>query len=47
LSGKNLKADLKQLEEEKKIKEMIRKTPVFDRFKGQVEIAVSDEGLRK
>jgi chemotaxis protein MotB len=38
---------MKQLEEEKKkIEEMIRKTPVFDRFKGQVEVTVSDEGLR-
>jgi chemotaxis protein MotB len=45
--SKNPDADMKQLEEEKKkIEEMIRKTPVFDKFKGQVEVTVSEEGLR-
>jgi chemotaxis protein MotB len=45
--SKDPEVDTKQLEEEKKkIEEMIRKTPVFDKFKGQVEITVSDEGLR-
>jgi len=39
--------DLKQLEEEKKkIEEIIRKTPAFEKFQGQVEITVSNEGLR-
>ncbi len=39
--------DLKQLEEEKKkIEEMIKNTPAFDKFRGQVEISVTNEGLR-
>ena len=39
--------DLKQLEEErKKIEEMIKNTPTFDKFKGQVEVSVTNEGLR-
>jgi chemotaxis protein MotB len=39
--------DLKQLEEQKKkIEEIIKNTPAFDKFKGQVEITVTNEGLR-
>jgi len=42
LLRKNLKADLKQLEEEKKVEEKIWKTPVSDRFKGEAEIMGSE-----
>ena len=39
--------DLKQLEEQKKkIEEIIKNTPAFDKFKGQVEVTVTNEGLR-
>ena len=45
--SQNQPNDLMQLEEEKKkIEEMIKGTPAFDKFKGQVEITVTDEGLR-
>jgi chemotaxis protein MotB len=45
--SQNQPNDLKQLEEEKKkIEEMIKNTPAFDKFKGQVEISVTNEGLR-
>jgi len=45
--SQNQPNDLKQLEEEKKkIEEIIKNTPAFDKFKGQVEITVTDEGLR-
>ena len=45
--SQNQPIDLKQLEEEKKkIEEMIKNTPAFDKFKGQVEITVTNEGLR-
>ena len=43
---KNIKADLKQLEEEKKAEEMIWKTPVSDRFKREAEITVSEREPR-
>ena len=47
LMSKKQNGDLKQLEEEKKkIEEIIRKTPAFDKFKEQIEIKVSEEGLR-
>jgi chemotaxis protein MotB len=39
--------DLKQLEEQKKkIEEIIKNTPAFNKFKGQVDVSVSNEGLR-
>jgi chemotaxis protein MotB len=47
LMSKRQSGDLKQLEDEKrKIEEIIRKTPAFDKFKEQIEIKVSEEGLR-
>ncbi len=36
----------KLLEEAKKLEELIKATPLFDKFKGQVEITVTEEGLR-
>ena len=45
--SQNQPNDLKQLEEEKKkIEEIIKNTPAFDKFKGQVDISITDEGLR-
>ncbi len=41
------KEEMKKLEEEaKKLEELIKATPLFDKFKGQVEITVTEEGLR-
>jgi len=42
LLRRNLKADLNQLEEEKKVEEKIWKIPVSDRFKGEAEITGSE-----
>jgi len=39
--------EMKKLEAEaKKLEELIKATPLFDKFKGQVEITVTEEGLR-
>jgi chemotaxis protein MotB len=47
LMTKDQNKDMKQLEEEKKkIEEIIRNTPAFDKFKGQIEVTLTDEGLR-
>jgi chemotaxis protein MotB len=47
ITKEDKKEEIKKLEEEaQKLKELIKATPVFDKFKGQVEITVSEEGLR-
>jgi chemotaxis protein MotB len=43
----NEKEEMKRLEEEaKKLEGLIKATPLLDKFKGQVEITVTEEGLR-
>jgi chemotaxis protein MotB len=47
ISKEDKREEMKKLEEEaKKLEELIKATPVFDKFKGQVEITVTEEGLR-
>jgi len=39
--------EMKKLEEEaKKLGELVKASPLFDKFKGQIDISVTDEGLR-
>ncbi len=46
-SGEDDGAEMKKLEREaKKLEEVVNTNPLFDKFKGQVEITVTEEGLR-